>query len=218
MRLLRAGSHPARSPRPALRIASVSRAIVRLGRGRLRRHLIIERCGPFDPPLTEDRPSHCSANAFSRVDLAARAREGAVRFVCTMLLPWIRIRPRHVADLLGLGPRVARSFLDLAVCRVPTRSYRRSRSDDVTRSDDPGGLGRLSLGCFSRQSAQLVGWVFRARVGAARRRPRSIRPMSAAHGCCFQRRGPKSRQTPHRRFPRDAGALGFTPSSLTSVF
>jgi hypothetical protein len=79
-----------------------------------------------------------------------------------MLCPGIRIRPRHVADLLGLGPRIARSFLDLAVCRVPTRSYRRSRSDDVTRSDDPGGLGRLSFGYFSRQSAQLVGWVFRA--------------------------------------------------------
>jgi hypothetical protein len=149
MRLPRAGSLPARGPRPALRIASVSRAIVRLGRGRLRRHLIIERCGPFDPPLTEDRASHCSANAFSRVDLAARAREGAVRFVFTMLLPWIRIRPRHVADLLGLGPRFARSFLDLAVHRVPTRSDRRSRSDDVTRSDDPGGLGRLPLSDLS---------------------------------------------------------------------
>jgi len=36
----------------------------------------------------------------------------------------------------------------------------------------------------------MFGWGFRARVGAARRRPRSSRPMSAAHGCCFQRRSP----------------------------
>jgi hypothetical protein len=40
----------------------------------------------------------------------------------------------------------------------------------------------------SRRSALWLG--FRARVGAARRRPRSFRPMSAAHGCCFQRRSP----------------------------
>jgi len=37
----------------------------------------------------------------------------------------------------------------------------------------------------------MFGWGFRARVGAARRRPRSSRPMSAAHGCCFQRRSPQ---------------------------
>jgi hypothetical protein len=36
----------------------------------------------------------------------------------------------------------------------------------------------------------MFGWDFRARVGAARRRPRSSRPMSAAHGFCFQRRSP----------------------------
>jgi len=216
MRLPRAGSPPARGPLPALRIASVSRATVRLGRGRLRRHLIIERCGPFDPPLTEDRASHCSANAFSRVDLAARAREGAVRSFsrCSALAPDSpppRRRPfgsrtSHRAVLPRLGS-VSRSHAILPALSFGRRhSFRRSR-----RARTP--LFRVFLP--SERPARWLG--LPGRVGAARRRPRSIRPMSAAHGCCFQRRGPKSRQTPHRRFPRDAGALGFTPSPLTSV-
>jgi hypothetical protein len=137
MRLPRAGSPPARGPLPALRIASVSRAIVRLGRGRLRRHLIIERCGPFDPPLTEDRASHCSANAFSRVDLAARAREGAVRSFsrCSALAPDSpppRRRPfgprtSHRAVLPRLGS-VSRSHAILPALSFGRRhSFRRSR-------------------------------------------------------------------------------------------
>ena len=115
-------------------------------------------------------------------------------------------RTSHRAVLPRLGS-ASRSHAIRPVLSFGRRhSFRRSR-----RARTPPPLD------FSFRSAQLVGWVFRARVGAARRRPRSIRPMSAAHGCCFQRRGPKSRQTPHRRFPRDAGALGFTPSPLTSV-
>jgi hypothetical protein len=111
---------------------------------------------------------------------------------------------------IAVLPRLGSRSRSLAI--LPARSFGRRHS-----SDDPGGLGRLLRGCLSLEGAQLVGWVFRARVGAARRRPRSIRPLSAAHGCCFQRRVPKSRQTSHRRFPRDARALGFTPRMLTSV-
>jgi hypothetical protein len=50
--------------------------------------------------------------------------------------------------------------------------------------------------------------------GAARRRPRSIRPMSAAHGFCSQRTFWDDAQVSMHaaaQFPRAVGALGFTP-------
>jgi hypothetical protein len=100
----------------------------------------------------------------------------------------IRIRSRHVAtfwvsDLLEVLLRLGSGSRSRAI--LPALS-----PHDVTRVGDPGELGPLPLGYFSLEGAQHVGWDFRARVGAARRRPRSFRPMSAAHGCCFQRRSP----------------------------
>jgi hypothetical protein len=123
------------------------------------------------------------------VSISRRARASAQSLVCTKLcapdpdsLP-----PRR--DLLGLG-LFRDPFFDLEVDRVPARSYRRSLLTTSLVLGDPGELGPLPLGYFSLGGAQQVGWDFRARVGAARRRPRSSRPMSAAHGCCFQRRSP----------------------------
>jgi hypothetical protein len=137
MRLPRAGTLPARGPRPALRIASVSRAIVRLGRGRLRRHLIIERCGPFGPPLTEDRASHCSANAFFvSISRRARARVQCDSFSrCSALdpdSPPPRRRPfgsrtSHRAVLPRLGSASRSHAIRPALSFGRRHSFRRSR-------------------------------------------------------------------------------------------
>lgn len=140
-------SQPARDPLPALRIRSPFRVrIVRLGRGRLRRHLIVERCGSCVPPVKKRYPSRCSTDAFSRVDLAARARGAS--FVCTMLCARIRFRSHRAASLSGLGPILGPSF-GSAADRVPcdptgALSARRHPCED------PGELGRPPLGSFSR--------------------------------------------------------------------
>jgi hypothetical protein len=123
------------------------------------------------------------------VSISRRARASAQSLVCTKLCAPdpASLPPRR--DLLGLGP-LSRSFLRLG-SRSRSRAILPALSPhDVTRVGDPGELGPLPLGYFSLEGAQHVGWGFRARVGAARRRPRSSRPMSAAHGCCFQRRSP----------------------------
>jgi len=123
-----------------------------------------------------------------RVDLAARARE------CTVARLHDALRSRS-----GFAPATSRPFGSRTLSRSFLRLGSGSRSrailpalspHDVTRVGDPGELGPLPLGYFSLEGAQHVGWGFRARVGAARRRPRSSRPMSAAHGFCFQRRSP----------------------------
>jgi hypothetical protein len=124
-----------------------------------------------------------------RVDLAARARErrgSRLHEVASALDP-ASLPPRR--DLLGIGPPRG-PFFDLAVDRVPARSYRRSLPTTSLVYGDPGELGPLPRGSFSLEGAQPFSLGLRARVGAARRRPRSSRPMSAAHGFCFQRRSP----------------------------
>jgi len=89
-----------------------------------------------------------------------------------------------------LGPDLVRGPLStwqwIAFPRDPTGALFTRRHS----YEDPGELGPLLRRCFSFDGAQHVGWGFRARVGAARWRPRSSRPMSAAHGFCFQRRSP----------------------------
>jgi hypothetical protein len=74
--------------------------------------------------VKEKCPSRCSADVFSRVDLAARAREAqGLRLHDALRSDPASPPPRR--DLLGPGPFWG-PFLDLAVDRVPTRSYRRS--------------------------------------------------------------------------------------------
>lgn len=119
----------------------------------------------------------------SLVSISRRARARRRVIVCTMLYARIRLRPRHVATFWVPDPWGP--FLDLAADRFPSRSYRRSllTTSLVRRSRrarSPPLSGRSACGL------RLPG-----RVGAARRRPRSSRPMSAAHGFCFQKRSPR---------------------------
>jgi hypothetical protein len=140
--------------------------------------------------VKDERPSRCSTNAFF-VSISRRARASAQVFVFTMLcaLDPASLPPRR--DLSGLGPS-SRSFLRLG-------SGSRSRAilpalspDDVTRAWRSRRARSPPPRDFSRGGAQRSRRDFRARVGAARWRPRSSRPMSAAHGFCFQRRSPRS--------------------------
>jgi len=146
--------------RPSARtfsIASVSRATARLGGGRLGRHLIVERCGSYAPPVKERPTRRCNAERLLRVDLAARARE-AQCFVCTNA-PFSRVHilsdalctdpaslpPRR--DLLGLGPYPVRSstWQWTAFPRDPTGALRARRHS----CSDPGELGHLPAGHYS---------------------------------------------------------------------
>jgi hypothetical protein len=213
MRLPRAGPHPARGPLPALRTLSVS------GSDRSPR-VRTSRTSPHHRALRLARPSgergtHESLQRPTPSSCRSRGARARARSGCRFhdpLCAWIRLRSRHVATLSGLGPLRGPS-IDLAADRVPTRSRPAPSSRDVHSCEDPGELGLLPRRSFSLEGAQLVGWGFRARVGAARRRPRSSRPMSAAHGCCFQRRSPHVSAHAASYFPHDARACGFTPQS-----
>lgn len=133
--------------------------------------------------MKEKCPSRCSADVFSRVDLAARAREAqGDRLHDALRSDPASPPPRR--DLLGPGPLLVRSSTWQWIA-FPARSYRRSllTTSLVRRSRrarSPPLSGRSACGL------RLPG-----RVGAARRRPRSSRPMSAAHGFCFQKRSPR---------------------------
>lgn len=205
MRLPRAGTLPGSRPRPA-RVVRVCFQSDRSPRERT------SLTSPHRPALRLERsPLKESARTLQHRRLSscrsrgARARVGSSSFSrrhCA--LDPDSLPPRR--DLLGLGPSRGPS-IDLAADRVPARSYRRSLPPDVTRmrrsrrARSPPLSGRPECGLG------LPG-----RVGAAWRRPRSSRPMSAAHGCCFQRRSPLRLGT--RRivmFPHDARGRGFTP-------
>jgi len=167
-----------------------------LRRGRLGRHLIVERLGPTPvSPVKEKRAGLGALTSSSCRSRGARARGAVVSFARTHCFhecrpsraccARIRLRSHHVATF-WVSDR-PRSFLRLG-------SGSRSRAilpalsvHDVTRGSDPGELGPPPRRAFTPRSARARSALeLRARVGAARRRPRSFRPMSAAHGCCFQ--------------------------------
>jgi hypothetical protein len=193
---------PAPNPfgsRPSARASdrSVARGVRSLRGGRLGRHLIVERCGSYAPPVKERRTRRCNADAFFvSISRRARARLRVRSHECTVFTDahplGCTLHGSGFAPPTSrpFGSRtVAGPFFDLAVDRVPARSYRRSPR---TTSLVLGSRRARSppVGALLPRAPTALAWDFRARVGAARRRPRSFRPMSAAHGCCFQRRSP----------------------------
>jgi hypothetical protein len=180
MRLPRAGTHPARRPAPVLRIASVSRAIVRLGRGRLGRHPP-SRTALRPPAPVKERRVVSQSRRLYRVDLAARARENT-RAVCTALSVWF-------PDLLFAGILSGRRIRRVPARRVPMLASVRRHSS--------GELGEL--GCLPFQGAQ--------RVALGPPGTRGARPggdPGPSDRCLlltdsgFKDDRPKSRRTPHR--------------------
>lgn len=110
---------------------------------------------------------------------------------CTVFTSALHTDPASLPprrDLLGLGPSpvLSSTWQWIAFPRDPAGALRARRHSCV----DPGELGHLPMSISTFGAPAPLAWDFRARVGAARRRPRSFRPMSAAHGCCFQRRSP----------------------------
>lgn len=189
MRLPRAGTHPARRPAPVLRIASVSGAIVRLGRGRLGRHPP-SRTTLRSPAPVRERRTPRSPGALYRVDLAARARARSNRL--------------HGPERLvsGFAPRQD----PFGLTSTP-RSRAALPSCASVRRHSCGDLGELGLLPF--QGAQ--------RVALGLPGTRGARPggdPGPSDRCLlltdsgFKDDRPKSRRTPHRTSPRDAGAPG----------
>jgi len=113
-----------------------------------------------------------------------------------------RARARNTSDRSHDLLRLVSGFAPVGLV-IPTDRSRSRAIGPVLASarrhsrGEPGELGRLPF-----RGAQRVGWDFRAHVGAARRRPRSIRPMSAAHGFCFQERSPQVSAHAAPQFPR----------------
>lgn len=169
---------------PALRIPSVSGEIVRLGRGRLGRHLTAERCVSFFSDEGEARV--VQHRRLLRVDLAARAREHISGF------SFARCSPR--CWFSGFAPAASRPF------GSRTTSGPCSTRQRIAFPRDPSGalFPSTSLERRSRRARPPPLARCPARRAGAPGTRGSVpvatpvhRPMSAAHGCCFQRRSPQ---------------------------
>jgi hypothetical protein len=138
------GSRP--STRARSRSLCFQNVRFRFGRGRLRRHLIVERCGPYVSPVKERRTCRCNADVFF-VSISRRARARRMYFSLSRMRSLsraalfrescarIRLRSHHVATF-WVSDRL-RSFLRLG-------SGSRSRAilpalsvHDVTRARIP---------------------------------------------------------------------------------
>jgi hypothetical protein len=143
-----------------------------------------------------------------RVDLAARARElanlsisGAISGDSHVVPGFALPRTLPINSGFWCGKPIAFPFL--CFCDRPELSSARRHS-----CEGSGELGRLPPGVYpmGRPACSLgpcgLAW------GAALWRPRSIRPMSAAHGFCFQNDRPlvSAHSAPH--VPRGTGAIG----------
>ena len=210
------GSRPssrARSSRPCFQERSS-----RFGRGRLRRHLIVERCGSYVSPVKERRTRRCNADAFFvSISRRARARRRCCRFRDAFSFELSFEIPAHGS---GFAPTTSRPFGSRIVPRSFLRLGSGSRSlailpalsdHDVTRASDPGELGHLSAGCSPEERpARWLGtsghaWV---RPGGD---PGPFDRCLLLTDVVFKDDRPTSRHTSHRLFPRDTRACGFTP-------
>ncbi len=177
--LSRAGSQPARNPPPALRNASdFSERSFASGedvldvtnrRRTAARHLAV--CGDSEGHPSEPK---CSSTPF--IVSTSRRAHTSTRY------------------LGNLGRRMSASWFPdslplhtLLGCERPAALPRALSGSLLARRHSRQGSGELgSLPCFVGCRAPGSRRVFRVAWGAARWRPRSIRPMSAAHGFSFQ--------------------------------
>jgi hypothetical protein len=94
-----------------------------------------------------------------------------------------RLHEDALRSMTGFAPATSRSLGSADRPRSAHSTWQR-----IAFPRDPSGaLSRTTSLVRRSRRARLP---LQVRVGAARRRPRSSRPMSAAHGCCFQRRSP----------------------------
>jgi hypothetical protein len=154
----------------ALRSLSLENARSPRG-GRLGRHLIVERCGPVR--LSGEGETHASLQrqrlTFVSISRRARARHS---FVCTKntVFTSATLSGALVSQITALrsgfapttsrpfGSRaVAGSFFDLAVDRVPARSFRRSPCTTSLVLGSRRARSPSSWDCLPR-GAQLFGW------------------------------------------------------------